>query len=161
MPSRFLSENDRKTLDTFNHELIGKLAEGKDCVINQSIVLYKISRYDTETNLYGEAAKGKIYQPGIQIACTVEATDFDFTTDEFGPDLRQDGIFSFIRQTLVDLGVVVELGDIFDWNYAHWEVSNINENQLVGCQVDANWAVICAAFLVRKSNLQIERIRSI
>ena len=89
------------------------------------------------------------------------ATDFDFTTDEFGPDLRQDGIFSFIRQTLVDLGVVVELGDIFDWNYAHWEVSNINENQLVGGQVDANWAVICAAFLVRKSNLQIERIRSI
>ena len=54
MPSRFLSENDRKTLDTFNHELIGKLAEGKDGIINQTIVLYKISRYDTETNLYEE-----------------------------------------------------------------------------------------------------------
>ncbi len=77
MPSRFLSENDRKTLDTFNHELVGKLAEGKDGIINQTVVLYKISRYDTETNLYGEAAKGKIYQPGIQIACTVEAGDFD------------------------------------------------------------------------------------
>jgi hypothetical protein len=40
------------------------------------------------------------------------------------------------------------------------EVSNMNENQLVGGQVENNFSVTLSAFLIRRSNLQIERIRS-
>jgi len=35
----------------------------------------------------------------------------------------------------------------------------MNENQLVGGQVDSNWSVVCNSFLIRRSNLQIERQR--
>jgi len=161
MAGRFLSQRDINTFEKFNRELLGDLDASKDGIVNQKVTVYKISVQDTKVNMYGESSAGKIYKPGVQIACLIEAEDVDFNTDEFGPDLRQNGIFRFLRQSLIDISLVVELGDIVDWNYAHWEVSNINENQLVGGQVDANWAVICAAFLVRKSNLQIERIRSI
>ena len=90
----------------------------------------------------------------------VDAEDFDFNTDEFGPDLRQSATFSFERDYLVGLPLVTSIGDVIDWNYAHWEIASLNENQLVGGQVDSNFSVVCSTFLVRKSNLQIERIRS-
>ena len=80
-------------------------------------------------------------------------------TEEFGVDLRQTAQFWFEREYLTELSLVIEPGDIFDWNYAHFEVGTMNENQLVGGQVDSNWSVVCNSFLIRRSNLQIERQR--
>ena len=160
MASRFLSQTDRNFFETVNKELLGSPRDKKDGVINTFVKLFRLSVENTATNLYGEASAGKIYLPGVQLPSLVSAEDFDFNTDEFGPDLRQNGIFRFLRQSLIDISIVVELGDIVDWNYAHWEIAGIGENQLIGGQLDSNFSVVCSAFLVRKSNLQIERIRS-
>ncbi len=161
MPGRYLSQRDRNIFEKFNKELIGDLANAKDGIINQTVIIYKISTYDTETNLYGEAAGGKVFNPGVQVACIIEAEDFDWNMDEFGPDERQNATFSFIRQTLVDLSFVVEVGDIIEWNWGYFEVNSINENQLLGGQQDNNWNISCIAHRVRSSNLNIERVRSI
>ncbi len=160
MATRYYSQNDRDFMDRVNNELVGDLTSGQDGIINQTIVLYQHSIQETKTNMYGEAAAGKLYKPGVQIAALITADDFDFQTDEFGPDLRQNATFAILRQSLIDADVRPELGDVIDWNLGHWEVSNMNENQLVGGQVDNNWSVVLSAFLVRRSNLQIERIRS-
>tara|TARA_B100000902_G_scaffold247426_1_gene234147 strand:- start:89 stop:574 length:486 start_codon:yes stop_codon:yes gene_type:complete len=160
MATRYYSQNDRDFMDRVNNELVGDLTSNQDGIINQTIVLYQHSIQETKTNMYGEAAAGKLYKPGVQIAALITADDFDFQTDEFGPDLRQNATFAILRQSLIDADVRPELGDVIDWNLGHWEVSNMNENQLVGGQVDNNWSVVLSAFLVRRSNLQIERIRS-
>jgi hypothetical protein len=160
MASRFLSQTDRNFFETVNKELLGSPRDKKDGVINTFIKLFRLSVENTTTNLYGEAAAGKIYLPGVQLPTLITAEDFDFNTDEFGPDLRQLATFSFEREYLVGLPLVTSIGDIIDWNYAHWEISSLNENQLIGGQIDSNFSVVCSAFLVRKSNLQIERIRS-
>ena len=55
----------------------------------------------------------------------------------------------------------LEIGDIIDWNSGYWEISSINESQFVGGQTSFNHSVICNAFLVRMSHLNIERVRSI
>ena len=161
MASRYYPQKDINTIKKFNQELIGDLAVGKDGIINQTVVLYKISVYDTETNMYGESADGKIYKPGVQLACLITADEQTTTTDEFGPDLQQTGLFSFVRQSLVDISFVLEIGDIIDWNSGYWEISSINESQFVGGQTDFNHSVICNAFLVRMAHLNIERVRSI
>ncbi len=161
MPSRFYSQKDIDTFDKFNKELVGDLNSGKDGVIYQPVIIYKISVYDTEVNMYGETAGGKVYKPGIQVACLITADEQTTTTDEFGPDLQQTALFSFIRQSLVDISYVVEIGDIIDWNSGYWEISSISENQLTGGQTNFNHSVVCNAFLVRMSNLNIERVRSI
>ena len=111
--------------------------------------------------MYGETAEGKVYKPGVQVSALIAADEQTTTTDEFGPDLQQTALFSFIRQSLVDISYVVEIGDVIDWNSGYWEISSINENQLTGGQSDFNHSVICNAFLVRISNLNIERVRSI
>ena len=161
MPSRYYPQKDIDTIKKFNQELVGDLNAGKDGIIYQPVIIYKIAAHDTETNMYGETANGKIYNAGVQVSALVAADEQTTTTDEFGPDLAQTSIFSFLRQTLVDISYVVEIGDIIDWNSGYWEVSSISENQLVGGQTGNNHSVVCNTFLVRISNLNIERVRSI
>ena len=160
MPSRFYPQKDIDTFDKFNKELIGDIYTGKDGVIYQPVVIYKISAYDTEVIIYGETYGGKVFKPGVQVSALIDAEDQTTTTDEFGPDLVQNALFSFIRQSLVDISYVIEIGDIIDWNSGYWEISSINENQLVGGQTDYNHSVVCNTYLQRMSTLNIERVRS-
>ena len=161
MPGRFLPQRDLDVFTRVNKELIGDLITGKDGIINQQVVLYKISTYDTQTNLYGEATDGKKWKNGVKFACLVDAADFDWNSDEFGSDSQQTADFHILRQTLQDLSLVPELGDILEWNWAYFEINGVNENQLIGGLQDNNWTVSCNTFRVRFSNLNIERIRSI
>ena len=161
MASRFYPQKDIDTFDKFNRELVGDLNSNKDGIIYQPVVIYKVSVYDTEVNMYGESSDGKVYKDGIEVSALVEADDQTTTTDEFGPDLQQTALFSFIRKSLVDISYVIDIGDVIDWNSGYWEISSTSENQLVGGQTDYNHSVVCNAFLVRISNLNIERVRSI
>ena len=161
MPSRFYSQKDIDTFDKFNKELVGNLSTEQDGIINQPVIIYKVSVTDTEVNMYGETSQGKVFKPGVQIVALINAEDQTTTTDEFGPDLQQNAEFSFIRQSLVDINFVVEIGDVINWNNGYWEISSINENQLVGGQTDYNHSVVCNTYLIRISHLNIERVRSI
>ena len=161
MASRFYPQKDIDTFDKFNKELVGDIYSGKDGIIYQPVVIYKISAIDTETNMYGEASQGKVFKPGVEVSSLVTADDQTTTTDEFGPDLQQTALFSFVRQSLVDISYVVEIGDIIDWNSGYWEISSISENQLVGGQTDYNHSVVCNTYLQRMSTLNIERVRSV
>ena len=143
MAGRFLPQRDLNVFERVNKELIGDLQSGKDGIINQQVVLYKVSVQDTKTNMYGESASGKRWK------------------DEFGPDEQQNATFNILRQTLQDLSLVPEIGDVFEWNWAYFEINSVNENQLIGGIQENNWAVTCNAYRVRFSNLNIERIRSI
>ena len=161
MAGRFLPQRDLDVFTRVNKELIGDIRLGKDGIINQQVVLYKVSVQDTQTNMYGEAAGGKRWKNGVKFACLVDAEDFDWNTDEFGPDDQQNASFHILRQSLIDLSLVPEIGDVFEWNWAYFEINSINENQLIVGQQDNNWTVTCGTYRVRFSNLNIERIRSI
>ena len=162
MAGRFLPQRDVNLITRVSRELVGDKQNSKDGLINQEVVIYKPSLQESAVNMYGEAAGGKkVYKNGVQMAALVTAEDFDFNTDEFGPDANQTATFSFLRQSFIDASLVLEIGDLIDWNYGYFEVGTINENQLVGGMFDQNLSVIASAFLIRKSSVQIERVRSI
>ena len=161
MAGRFLPQRDLNVFERVNKELIGDLKTGKDGIINQQVVLYKVSVQDPNTNMYGEAAGGKRWKDGVKFACLVDAEDFDYNVDEFSVDEQQNATFNILRQTLIDLSLIPEVGDVLEWNWAYFEITGINENQLIGGLQDNNWTVTCNTFRVRFSNLNIERIRSI
>ena len=162
MAGRFLPQRDVNLITRVSRELVGDKQNSKDGIINQTVVVYKPSLQESATNMYGEAAGGKkVYKNGVQMTALITADDFDFNQDEFGPDANQTAIFSFLRQSFIDASMVLEMGDLIDWNYGYFEVGTINENQLVGGQFDQNYSVIANTFLVRKSSVQIERVRSI
>ena len=160
MAGRFIRSRDLEFFDTINKSLVGDPNTEKEGVINQTVVVYKVSVYETETNLYGEASGGKVYKNGIKLGCLIDAQDFDFEATEFGPDANQDVTFAFIRQSLIDVNFVPDIGDIIAWNYAHFEISAINENQLVAGMQENNHSVVCTAFLTESTNTMLERNRS-
>ena len=83
MKSRYYPQLDIDTFDKFNKELVGDLSTGKDGIINQEVIIYKISFNDTEVNMYGETSQGKVFKPGVQVVCIVDVEDQTTTTDEF------------------------------------------------------------------------------
>ena len=111
--------------------------------------------------MYGEAVGGKNFKQGVQLACIVDAGDFDYNTDEFGPDAQQDATFSILRETLLELNLIPEIGDIVEWNYGFFEVNGILENQLIGGMQENNWRVTLNTHLSRQSFSNMSRIRSI
>ena len=162
MAGRFLPQRDVNLITRVSRELVGDAQNNKDGLINQECVVYKPSLQESAVNMYGEAAGGKkVYKNGVEMNALVAADDFDFNTDEFGPDAQQNVVFSFLRQAFIDASMVLEIGDLIDWNYGYFEVGSINENQLVGGQFDQNFSVVATTFLIRKSSIQIERVRSI
>ena len=162
MAGRFLPQRDVNLITRVTRELVGDKQNSKDGLINQECVVYKPSLQESSVNMYGEAAGGKkVYKNGVEMNALVAADDFDFNTDEFGPDAQQNVVFSFLRQSFIDASMVLEIGDLIDWNYGYFEVGSINENQLIGGQFDQNFSVVATTFLIRKSSIQIERVRSI
>ena len=162
MAGRFLPQKDIDLITRVTKELVGDKKNDKDGIINQTVVIYKPFLQESRTNLYGESeGGGKSYLNGVEMACLVAAEDFDFNEDEFGVSNNQTATFSFLRQSFIDSEMVLEIGDLISWNYAYFEVGSVNENQLVGGMFDQNYSVIANTFLVRKSSIQIEEVRSI
>ena len=162
MAGRFLPQRDVDLITRVTKELVGDKQNNKDGLINQECVVYQPSLQESVTNMYGEGDGGKkVYKNGVQMNALIAADDFDFNQDEFGPDANQSVVFSFLRQSFIDASMVLEIGDLIDWNYGYFEVGSINENQLIGGMFDQNYSVVANTFLIRKSSIQIERVRSI
>lgn len=161
MAGRFIRARDLEFFDTVNKELVGDPINSKDGIINQEVVIYKVSVYETSINIYGESSAGRTYKKGVKLNCIIEAEDFDFEVTEFGPDLNQNGTFSFLRQSLIDANnFVPDIGDVIDWNYSYWEISGVNENQLLGGMQENNHSVILTAYLTEPTRVNIQRLRS-
>ena len=159
MASRYYPQKDLDTIDKFNRELLGEPNIDKDGIINQTVIVYKVSVYDTESNMYGESSEGKVYKTGVQIPCLITPSDFDYNTDEFGPDRRQNVEFAFQRDYLVEIDFRPNIGDIVKYNDGYFEINTFNENQLVGGQTDNNHSIVATAHLTRLSTLNIEEHR--
>lgn len=118
----FGSNRDFDLLVSINRELL------KD-IIEQEILLYKLSIVDTSTNLYGEALE-KTYLEPVKLNCLITRGDQVVEVDDFGPDLGRNASFALLRQDLVDIQLVPEVGDIVMWHEDYYEVDTVRENQL-------------------------------
>ena len=161
MASRFWPTRDTDLAKHINDELVGNLTKDDCSIIGQEVILYRIAPYDTKTNMYGEAGEtGKVYKAGVKLFCIIDAGDFDWETNEFGPDSRQDVTFAFQRDMLIDVSFRPDIGDILSWNHGYFEINSTNENQLIAGDYNKNWSISCEAVLTRISTLNIERTRA-
>ena len=160
MASRYWPTRDTNLAKRFNDELVGNLKDGSCGIIGQEVILYRVSTYETETNMYGESGGGKVYEAGVKLSFIIEAEDLDFNTDEFGPDTRQDAQFHFQRDMLIDVNFRPDIGDIVSWNLGYFEITKTNENQLVAGDYNKNWTISCTGTLTRINSLNIEQTRA-
>ena len=118
----FGSNRDFNLLVNINRELL------KD-IVEQEILLYKLSIADTSTNLYGEALEKTFLEP-VVLNCLITRGDQVIEIDEFGPDLGREASFALLRRDLEDINLVPEVGDIVMWHEDYYEVDTVKENQL-------------------------------
>jgi len=136
--SLFGSARDASLIRHVNRELINN-------IIQQQVGYYKLDLSQTTTNMYGEANGSKTYYNPVLINCIIERTPQTWSTDSFGPDIKQDLTVRFLRDDLagIDLsiellgggqgfayGIVPEVGDIMVWQNNYYEVDGTIENQL-------------------------------
>lgn len=145
---KFLLGRDLDLFKSFARELV-------ETVIQNTVVLYKVNLRETKVNIYGESVN-KTWHPGVELYALIDMEPENVVYEGFGPDNTQNMTFKFDRDLCEERNAYPEIGDIvyFDRNY--YEIDNTNEIQFVGGMPDNTWSVVCSAFLVSKSNLNIE-----
>ena len=138
-------------------------------IIEQEVGYYKISLEDTQANIYGEALEKTYYDPVI-MQCLITRGDQIVNVDDFGPDLQRTLSFAFLRQDLVDIQLVPEVGDIIMLNEDYYEVDLVRENQFFfgkdnnytyerSDAYGASISIVCDAHLTRADKLGIIQTR--
>jgi hypothetical protein len=129
--------------------------EAVDDVVENICVLFKINLTDTKINIYGEAIN-KTWHPGVQLNVLIDKSQQAQNYEGFGPNTNQDVQFNFDRFMLEEMGIYPEVGDIIFFDQSYYEINNTNEVQYSGGLPQYNFSVVCSAFMVSKSLLNIE-----
>lgn len=146
--SRFALQRDLDFFQSISREIV-------DEVVGTLVQIYRISTYETRTNIYGESL-GKYYMSPIEVAALISRGETERNYDGMLPDVNQTVQFRFNRFTLDEIGVYLNPGDIVRHNDAYFEISNVKEDQLIGGRPEDKYSVICDTFMSRISTLQIE-----
>ena len=118
----FGGDRDTALVQSVNRELMNN-------IVDTTVDIYKLSLYETKSNLYGESLN-KIYKPGVRVSSLITHEDQAWSSDEFGPDMNQAATYAFLKYDLEQIAnVVLEVGDVIHWDEKYWEVDGVTENQ--------------------------------
>jgi hypothetical protein len=114
----FGRSRDRKLLRGLNEELLQK-------IIGVEIALYKLAITDMDHNIYGESSEKRYYNP-IRLHALVRRDDTVAVNNETGEfDTNKSLSIGFLRDELVDIGVVLEISDIIEWDGGYYQIDNV------------------------------------
>lgn len=99
-------------------------------VITQQIGYYKVVLPETPPNVYGEALVKQYIGP-VLLNCLIVRGDYTTNNGDFGPDIRREVTFRFLKDDLITANVVPEIGDVIMYNELYYETDSWNENQLI------------------------------
>ena len=119
----FGGSRDVSLFHNLNKELIND-------IIQTEVAYYKFALEQTKINVYGEAP-GKQYFEPLKIACLIDKQDQSWSSDAFGSDVNQTIGFRFLKQSLQDINLVPEIGDLLLFKNNFYEVDERVENQLI------------------------------
>ena len=119
----FVKNRDINLFHTINNELL------KD-IIQIEVAYYKFALEQTVANVYGESMGKNYYEP-LKIACLIERQDQAWASDDFGSDVNQTVGFRFLKNELIDINLIPEVGDILLFRNNFYEIDSKIENQLI------------------------------
>ncbi len=119
----FGKSRDISLFHTINNELL------KD-IIQTEVAYYKFALEQTKANVYGEAPGKNYYEP-MKIACLIDRQDQAWSSDNFGSDVVQTVDFRFLKEELLVINLIPQVGDILLFRNNFYEVDSKIENQLI------------------------------
>ena len=128
----FGGSRDISLFHNLNKELIND-------IIQTEVAYYKFALEQTTVNVYGEAPGKNYYEP-LKVACLIDKQDQAWSSDAFGYDVNQTIGFRFLKQSLQDINLVPEVGDLLLFKNNFYEVDSRVENQFI-LGKDPNYAI--------------------
>ena len=119
----FGGSRDISLFNTVSRELIND-------IIQTEVGYYKFALEKTTSNIYGESMGKMFYEP-VRIACLIQREDQSWSSDDFGSDVDQTINFRFLKEGLVDINLLPQVGDILLFRNNFYEVDSKIENQLI------------------------------
>ena len=119
----FGKTRDINLFHTINDELL------KD-IIQTEVAYYKFALEQTVANVYGEAMGKNYYEP-MKIACLIDRLDQTWSSNDFGSDVNQSLNFKFLKDELLNINLIPEVGDILLFRNNFYEADSKIENQLI------------------------------
>lgn len=161
--SLYFQKRDFNLIHYINDELLNRFIE-------QKCAVYKIQLNQTNENIYGESIN-KIYKDPCLVNCLIDRNDQNWKMDEFGSDLDRPLSFRFFRNSLIEIDLVPEVGDIILYNNNFYEATGIVENQYWGGLIPeysysevnndrgASISIIVNTIYIREDKVNLTRIR--
>jgi hypothetical protein len=118
----FGSSRDVSFIRKMNRELMGN-------IISQECAFYKLQLAETKVNMYGEASNGKFYNGPVLLNALITVEGSTSPTNDFGVNFDWPVNFAFLRDDLIDINLVPEVGDVILYQETYWEIDNTNARQ--------------------------------
>lgn len=144
---KFVTPRDVEFFRGINTELVNEIVE-------TSIIFFSLIPEKQNINIYGEATD-KIYESGILANALIEHDDESTEDDEFGPNVYQNIMAAFYRNTLKEKDFYPERGDIIKYYNAYYEITQVVDNQLLAGRVGLSHSIICTAQMINKSSINV------
>jgi len=162
----FGSARDASLIRSINQELINDF-------IDTEIAFYKLSLPDSQANMYDESDNKVYFQP-IRINCLILKEEKSYLGDDVY-DITRSGEFNFIRDDLKDKNIIIEEGDVIEYDNEFYEIDGVGSSQYfrginpttdIGFNQDdrgefgLSVAVKVTAHVTRRNRLNIQEVRS-
>ena len=163
----FGSARDASLVRSINRELINDF-------IDMEVVFYKLSLEDTKANIYDEADNKVYYQP-MRINCLISKEEKSYVGEDTGYDSSRTGEFNFLRDDLKDNNIIIEEGDVLEYDNEYYEIDGVGASQyFVGRnpttdigfvegdrdEFGLSIAVKVTAHVTRRNRLNIQEVRT-
>jgi hypothetical protein len=162
----FGSARDASLIRSINQELINDF-------IDTEIAFYKLSLPDSQANMYDESDNKVYFQP-IRINCLILKEEKSYLGDDVY-DITRSGEFNFIRDDLKDKNIIIEEGDVIEYDNEFYEIDGVGSSQYfrgINPKTDLGFnqgdrgefglsvAVKVTAHVTRRNRLNIQEVRS-
>lgn len=119
----FGSKRDVSLIRSLNRELINK-------IVAQEIGYYKLDLNATNSNIYGESNRKFYYDP-VLIRCLIQNNSLESSNSNGIVDISRSIQIRFLKDILIHINLVPEIGDVVIWNNDFYEIDNVDQSQLV------------------------------
>ena len=163
----FGSARDASLVRSVNRELINNF-------IDMEVAFYKLVLEDARANLYDES-DNKVYYSPMRINCLIEKGEKSYASDDAGYDSTREGFFNFLRDDLKDNNIIIEEGDVIEYDNEFYEIDGVGASQYfagrnpshdIGFvegdreEFGLSIAVRVTAHVTRRNRLNIQKVRS-
>lgn len=163
----FGSARDASLIRSVNREVINRY-------VDTEVGFYKLNLEATKTNIYDES-DNKIYYGVLKMNALIARESRTRALDEYGADYSRPVTFGFLRDDLKDKNIIIEVGDIIEFDGEYHEIDNVSSSEYWSGKNPSrdlgftlgdrdefgyNVSIICETHVTRRTSLNIQEVRS-